>query len=284
LNGVGLVTDSASQLTDALAERFGAHVVPVTVTIAGVDHLEGVDLTTDSFYEQLATSPTTPDLATSQPSPAAFVEVFERVLRSGSDQILAVLVGSAYSGAVNSAEVAARNVRSRHPDAVIDVVDSATASFGISCSLWAAAEVLGAGGTLAAARDAAVQRAAVTASVFVLDGLELANRSGRFDQVEIANDEGVAVLASGPDGFESLGQARSAADAVEVMVQRVLAGGVPVVGAIGWAAPTTDPVTAAFHERLAEEPLVTEIVHYRVGPSIAVHTGPNTVGGFFFPV
>lgn len=283
MSGVGLVTDSASQLTDALARRFGARVVPVTVTIDGTDHLEGVGLSTDDFYEKLATTSPTPELATTQPSPAAFVEAFEEVLRGGSEQILAVLVGSAYSGAVNSAEVAARKVRERHPDAVIAIVDSATASFGISCSLWAAADVLGGGGSFEAAREAAMDRAAVTTSVFVLDGLELANRSGRFGQLDLASSEGVAVFASGPEGFESLGDVRSAVEGVEVMVERVRAGGIPVVCAVGWAAPSTNEVTAAFHDRLVEEPLVTEIVHYRVGPSIAVHTGPNTVGGFFFP-
>ncbi len=280
---VGLVTDSASQLTETLAQRFRAHVVPVTVTIDGTDYLEGVGLTADAFYEQLAAAPGMPDLATTQPSPAAFVDAFERVIDSGSSQILAVLVGSDYSGAINSAEVAARMVRNRHADVVIEIVDSATASFGISCALWAAAGVIEAEGSLDAAREAAEQRKSVTASVFVLDGLELARRSGRFGQLDAESGDVIAVLATGPDGFESLGEAKSAADGVEVMVQRIVAGGIPVVVAVGWAAPSTDEVTERFCQRLSEEVLVTEIVHYRVGPSIAVHTGPNTVGCFFFP-
>ncbi|MEZ5297834.1 MAG: DegV family protein [Ilumatobacteraceae bacterium] len=47
---IGIVTDSNSQLTAELAERFGVEVVPMTVTIDGDDHLEGVDLDADDFY------------------------------------------------------------------------------------------------------------------------------------------------------------------------------------------------------------------------------------------
>ena len=36
---IGIVTDSNSQLTAELAERFGVEVVPMTVTIDGDDHL-----------------------------------------------------------------------------------------------------------------------------------------------------------------------------------------------------------------------------------------------------
>ncbi len=41
---IGFVVDSNSQLPTELAERFSIDVVPLTVTIDGVDYLEGVDL------------------------------------------------------------------------------------------------------------------------------------------------------------------------------------------------------------------------------------------------
>jgi len=62
---IGLVTDSNAQLPPELVERYGVEVVPLTVTIDGVDHLEGVDLDADGFYDRFATH--TPVVSTSQP-------------------------------------------------------------------------------------------------------------------------------------------------------------------------------------------------------------------------
>ena len=39
----------------------------------------------------------------------------------------------------------------------------------------------------------------------------------------------------------------------------------------------------ALEERLDGAPEVSEVVRYRVGPSVAVHTGPGTAGAFFYP-
>lgn len=284
---IALVTDSSSQLSPELAARFSARVVPVTVTVAGVDHREGVDVSADDFFELLreaeASGLGVPDVATVQPSAAAFVATFEEAIADGADAVLVVLVGSAYSGAVNSAEVAARAVMSRDPDVIVSVVDSAAASFGISCAVWAAADAIAAGGDLAAAREAALERAACTSSVFVIDGLGLARRSGRFGQVELETGTEVMVFASSPAGLDTIGNAASAADAIDMMVGSIISTGQPVVVAVGRAGPQVDEVTAAFRARLLAEPSVVELVDYRVGPSIAVHTGAATVGAFVFP-
>lgn len=288
-SGVALVTDSSSQLTPELAARFDARVVPITVTIDGHDHLEGVDLTADDFYLRLASSGSSLDLTTTQPSAAAFARVFEEAVTDGWTDVLAVIVGSSYSGAYNAAELAARTVADRHTGVVIDVVDSGTASFGVGAAVWAAADVIAAGGDRRTARRAAVERAAATSSVFVIEGLSLARRSGRFDSVDLGSEppagtEDVAVLASSPAGLEVLGAATDAGDAIDLMVEFLTSSGGPVAVAVGWAAPTVADVTAEFRRRLAAEPTIVELVDYRVGPSIAVHTGPETVGAFVFPV
>lgn len=278
---IGLVTDSSAQLPVGLVERFGVTVVPVVVTIDGHDHLEGVDLTADAFYERLAAAPGVPEIATSQPSAGAFVDAFEQQVAAGATAIVAVLVGSAYSGAVNSASVAAERVSQRYPGVRVEIVDSATASFGISCALWAAADTVAAGGTVDEVRDAAAARASVTGSVFVIDGTELALRSGRFGDVDLGS--AIPVLRSGPEGLASIGEVDSSAAAVELMAADLVARAEQVIVAIGRASRTTDPVTDALIERLDTVSTVVELIEYRVGPSIAVHTGPNTVGGFSFP-
>lgn len=278
---IALVTDSASQLPAPLADRLAVTVVPVTVTVEGVDALEGVELSADAFYEQLAAAPSLPTISTTQPSASAFVAAFEQRIAEGATGVLAVLVGSAYSGAVNSAQVAVQSVGRRHPEVPIEVVDSGTASFGISCAVWAAANSVAAGADLDTARQAALDRASVTGSVFMIDGTELARRSGRFGDVDLGS--GIPVLASGPEGLSSLGEVLDIDRGVDLMVDALLARAPNVVVAVGRASVATDPITNALMERLRNAPTVIDLVEYRVGPSIAAHTGPNTVGGFSFP-
>ena len=281
---IALVTDSSSQLGPELAARWSVRIVPVTITIGGVDFAEGVDLSIDDFYRRLSDETGTPELTTTQPSAGAFVAAFESAVSDGHDEILAIVVGSAFSGSVNSAEVAAVSVMKRHRGIVIDVVDSGSASFGVSCAVWAAADAIAAGGDRAAARSAAIERSASTWSVFVIDGLELARRSGRFGEVDLQAEDQTAVLSSGPEGLAVIGHASSPTEAIDQMAGFVTDAGDAVVAAVGRATPMLDDVAADFRARLVAADNVRAVVDYRVGPSIAAHTGPNTLGAFVFPV
>ena len=64
---VAVVTDSASDLPAAVAERFGIHVVPVRVCLDGRDYLDRPGLTAGEFYRRMARSQRLPQ--TSQPPP-----------------------------------------------------------------------------------------------------------------------------------------------------------------------------------------------------------------------
>ncbi|MFB0902524.1 MAG: DegV family protein, partial [Acidimicrobiales bacterium] len=70
-----LVTDSNSQLPESLRVRYGIRVVPIPIMVNGINYREGVDLDADGFYDLFAHG--TPEVTTSQPSPGAFVEIYE---------------------------------------------------------------------------------------------------------------------------------------------------------------------------------------------------------------
>lgn len=281
-SSVAVLTDSSSQLTPELACQFGVTVVPVHVVVDGTDYLEGLDLSADEFYRVVESAKELPTVATSQPTPAQFTEAFETAAASGAEQVLAVLVGSEYSGSVNSATVAAASA-----PIPVRIIDSGTASFGISCCLWAAAGELETSGSVDAAVAAAEKRAAELESVFVLQGLELVRQSGRFgavaDEIGRAEEE-IAVLWTGQGRFEVLASVRTVEEAVGAMVDRIVATDRPLVAAVGRAGAQTAMITDRFRDRVEASPQIKNLVEYRVGPSIAAHTGPGTAGGFIFPV
>ena len=84
---IGIVTDSSSQITADLIERFDVEVVPMTVTIDGVDHAEVEDLDADAFYASFADG-ATPEISTAQPSPGRFAHAYASMAGRGYDHVV----------------------------------------------------------------------------------------------------------------------------------------------------------------------------------------------------
>lgn len=279
---IGLVVDSNSQMPVDLAAALGAVVVPLTVTVDGVDHLEGVDLDADAFYAHWRNGHV-PEISTSQPSPGAFVDAYASVVAGGATSILSVHVGASLSGTLNSARLAAEGI-----DAPIRLVDTGTASFGISCCAWAAADAIRSGADLETAAVAAEARARSLHTSFVVGVPSLVERSGRADGLEVAAaaDEGIPVIAATGDDFSILATAHDVDGAVEAMVADALAWspssdrGLRI--AVGTSDDSSRPVAERITERVSGDHRVAEVVQYRIGPSIGAFTGPGTAGLFVF--
>ena len=77
--------------------------VPLTVSVGGKDYRSGVDLSTDEFYQLLTSAEDFPK--TSQPSPEAFAEEFEKIKEAG-DEVICFALSSALSGTYQSAMIA----------------------------------------------------------------------------------------------------------------------------------------------------------------------------------
>jgi DegV family protein with EDD domain len=273
---IGLVTDSNAQLPAELVDRYGIEVVPLTVTVDGVDHLEGVDLDADAFYAAFAEG-RTPQVSTSQPSPGRFAATYRRLAEAGAEEIVSIHIGSAVSGTVNSARLAAGA-----GPVPVRVVDSGTASFGVGCCTWEAAEALRAGASADEAAAAAEALAPRIGNVFVVGALDLVRAGGRLAAGAEAG-AGVPVLSLVDGAVQVVGTAADVEEASTVMAERVRAHGTELRVAIGIADAAGAPFWQGLEAALAGAPEVVEVVRYRVGPSIGAHTGPGTAGAFFYP-
>jgi DegV family protein with EDD domain len=275
---IGLVTDSNSQLPPELASRYGVEVVPLTVTVDGVAHLEGVDLDADGFYA-LFGGGGAPVVSTSQPSPGLFAEAYQRLADAGAEEILSIHIGSSVSGTLNSARLAAQG--SAVP---VRLVDTGTASFGIACCVWEAGEVLQAGATVEEAARVAEELAATVGNVFVVRALDLARAGGRLAPGATAGSgDSIPVLTLAGGEITVVGAASTVDEAAQVMADRVTAAGTRLRVAVGVADAEAASVTAALEDRLRGRDEVLDLVRYRVGPSVGVHSGPGTAGAFFYP-
>lgn len=270
-----LVTDSNSQLPAELRDRFAVRIVPIPVVVNSVEYLEGVDLEADGFYDLFVDG--TPDVSTSQPSPGAFVEAYQACIDAGYDEIISIHVTESMSGTLNSARIAAGMV-----DATVHLVDSRTLSFGIACCVWEAGQVLRDGGSTADAIAAAETMAGHLYSVTALGAANLVEASGRVDFE--ASGTGIDVFRAGPDGsFESVGAGTSVDDVCDLMAATMHSDGMAIRIALGIADESALPFYEGLERRLRTRDDVTEIVRYRIGPSVGAFTGLGTAGGFWMP-
>ncbi len=277
---VGVVTDSNSQFPAELVERYGVEIVPLTVTVDGSAYAEGVDLTADQFFARYADG-AAPVVSTAAPSPGAFIAAYERLAERGAEQILSIHIGASVSGTINAARLAV--------DAApvpVRLVDTGTASFGVACCAWEAAEALVRGASLGEASAIAESVAPTVGNVFVVGGLEIVRAGGRL-AADAGDGGGVPVLSLIDGEIARVGEVTDVDDATEAMAAYVLAevgevaeGQVRV--AVGIADTEAEPLSLALDERLRGEAVVGEVVHYRIGPSVGAHTGPGTVGCFFW--
>jgi DegV family protein with EDD domain len=272
---IGICTDSNSQLPPELAERFGVELVPITVIIDDTEYLEGVDLDADGFYALFADGHH-PEVSTSQPSPGQFALAYDNLADRGCTQILSIHVSSASSGTLNAARLAAHN-----SPVPVRLVDSGTASFGVSCCVWAAAEAIANGATIDEAAVLAESLASQIGNVFIVGALDLVQAGGR--AAGSLSGDGIAVLTLRDGQVEVLERATSVVDAVNAMATYVLAWGPRLRVAIGIADAKGSPISEALAQAVGESASVIEMVRYRVGPSVGAHTGPGTAGCFVFP-
>lgn len=272
---IGICTDSNAQLPPELVQRFGIEVVPITVTVDGVDYLEGIDIDADAFYAQFSDGHA-PVVSSSQPSPGQFAVAYEALIARGCTSILSIHVSAAVSGTLNSARLAARSV-----PIPVRLIDSGTASFGVGCCAWAAAQAIERGASFEQAAAVASGLAPRIGNVFIVGALDLLRLGGRADP-NLA-DGGIPVLSLIDGEVRVLERVASVVDAVNAMATVALNWGDELNIAIGTADMAGAPLSEALADAVGAAANVLEVVHYRIGPSVGAHTGPGSAGCFMYP-
>src|SRR5947207_13361227 len=97
---IRIVTDSTADIPQEKAQALGITVVPLTVFFGEEAYLDGGELDNAGFYRKLQVSKAS--LRTSQPSPAAFQEAYQKLMSERADTILSVHLSSKLSGAYQS--------------------------------------------------------------------------------------------------------------------------------------------------------------------------------------
>ena len=146
---VRIVTDSTADLTPELVEEFHITVVPLQVIFGEESFRDGIDLTSEEFFQRLSQSHDLP--RTSQPSVGDFQAAYER-LAEQTDKILSIHLSSGFSGTVEAARQGAALLGE---GCRVEIIDTGVVSMAMGLAVLAAARAARDGADLETCADAA---------------------------------------------------------------------------------------------------------------------------------
>ena len=272
---IALVTDSNAMMPLWLRRKYGIHVVPLGLALRGELLLEDDDLDVAMVLRAMQQGA---QLTTSAPSPGDLARTFSHAASIGATEIMSIHVGSNYSSTVESARLAASMV-----DIPVEVVDSLQASFSLGCCVWAAAEELASGGTMADALRAVGTTSATMASVFTIAELSRAQSGGRLSGDFSIPSKGTPVVAFDDQGLREVAWSDRLDAAIDTMVAYVASHPTSLLR-VGVGDADENAGGSLLAERIQGLDNVSEVVRYQCGPSVAAHTGVGTFGAVLHPL
>ncbi|MBM3940185.1 MAG: DegV family protein [SAR202 cluster bacterium] len=268
---VRVVTDSTSDLPTDLVAEHGITVVPLNVHFGAETLRDGVDITPDAFFQRLPGSRVLPK--TSQPSVAAFGDVYGRLLNEGHE-IVSVHISEKLSGTMNSARQAAQEAKSDR----IEVVDTQGASLWVGLVALEAARAAEAGGTREEVARVAREASFKVRLFFVLDTLEYLQKGGRIGKAQALLGSLLSikpVLTVREGEVHPHERVRTRVRALE-RIRELMKEGSPYdeIAVVHATSPDEARSLATDAASLSKRPVITT----RVGPVIGVYTGPGLIG------
>lgn len=140
-NRIAIVTDSTADIPTTELERLQIRVVPALITLNGQTLIDGVDISREDFYRQLAHTHAIP--STAAPAPFAFSQLYTEILAAGYEQILSIHVAGKLSSILSIAKQAAAEFHGQ-----VTVFDSGQLSLGLGFQVLEAASAAIYGSTL----------------------------------------------------------------------------------------------------------------------------------------
>ena len=268
-----VVTDSTADLPAQLVDQLGITVVPLQIVFGQESFTDGVDLTSEAFFQRLQETDELP--TTSQPSLGQFFQIYE-ALSERTDSILSIHLSSGFSGTLATAEQAAAAGGER---CRIEVIDSTTVSMATGFAVLAAARAARDGADLDACAEIARSVLKRQRLAVMLDTLDYLRRGGRIGRAQafLGGLLRLKPILTIRDGEASpLSRVRTRKKAMAELLRLCLDQG-PIDEAAIMHATSPDDARMLADEIAARMPGLP--VHIgRIGPVIGVHGGPGLIG------
>ena len=273
-----IIVDSTADLMPNFKSR--VQTVPLTVHFGEEEFIDGVTIDHKTFYEKLIESDVLP--TTSQATPDAFMQEFEKVKEAG-DEAVVITLASSLSGTYQSATIAAEDYEN------IYIVDSQSAAMGSGILVELAIRLLDEGKTAKEIAEILEEEKKKIIIVALVDTLEYLKKGGRVSKTVafaggLLNIKPVISVTQGE--INMLGKARGSKMGNNLLIEEISkAGGIdfskPVL--LGYSG-ISDALLLKYIEdsRHIWEGNLDEVRYTSVGSVIGTHAGPGAVVVAFF--
>lgn len=278
-----IFTDSCCDIKPELLQQWGVPYANMTFSFDGEDkEYIGTDISNHDFYDRMRQGA---HARTAAINADTFARAFTPILEEGKD-ILYVAFSSGLSTTVNSAHMAADDLKESYPDRKIVIMDTLAASAGGGLMVYMAIAKKNQGATIeenAAYMESLVPQHCIW---FTVDDLEYLKRGGRVSPL-VAFAGGVLGIKpilqmDGEGHLVKVSTARGRKKAIEALAEKYAElsyeeKNTPIFISHAEAENDAKQLADILKQRHgAEVTLITEI-----GPVIGSHAGPGTIALFF---
>jgi DegV family protein with EDD domain len=274
--GIRVITDSACDLPDALAQEMGIEIVPLTIRFGDEEFVDRRDLSPSEFWKRCGSSPLLPE--TAAPSPGLFEETYRRLAADGAEGVVAITISSDLSATGQAAELAAQAVSDVIP---VRVIDSRFVSMGQGLIAVGAAQLAAQGKSMEDVIGAALDLIPRTRVFAAIDTLENLKKGGRIGgaQALLGSMLSIKPIIEVKDGkVDSESRQRTRSKALTYLADKVREhGNLDRLAVLHGSAPDIDEFLDSITATYARD----EIIVGEVGAVIGAHAGPRVVGVAF---
>lgn len=272
-----IITDSATDMSPEIQKEFNLHIIPTPFIVNGVDHRDGVDMTTEEFYSLLEDDKNI--ISTYHINQFMFREAFEPYAKAG-DEVLYCCFSTGIAGTYNAANLAKEELLEEYPDFKIHIKDCKSASMGFGLIVYKLLRMQKNGAPKELILEACDYYTQHMKVVFTVQTLYYLMKGGRISKIAGTVGEALdlkPIIVVNEDGaLESTEKVRGRKKSLRTIVDYTLKNvNNPTVAMVHGEDPETlETVRKMLMEKFTPGELFTSCV----GCAIGAHTGRGIIG------
>jgi len=281
---IKIITDSACSLPKEILEELDITVAPLTLQLGEKSFTDGVDIDPEAMMEDMKEGKV---YKTSQVSPAAFEEIFEKYI-GAFDTVIYIAFSSEISGTYQGSVIAKNQLLEKYDGQKtfdLELVDSKCIALGSGLIVKRAAEMAKEGKSKEQILEAVNYYAPNMEHIFTVEDLNYLYRGGRvsYTSAFVGGLLNIKPILNVEDGklipFEKI---RSRKKAIKRIVEIVKERGVNLdKQLIGINHGNDREGAELLREMLKEEVGAKDFLITTLPAVIGAHTGPGTLSAFF---
>jgi len=269
---VKIIADSLGDVPSEVAKELDITVIPLNVIFGTESFRDGIDLTTEQFYERLAHGKIFP--TTAVPSIGTFIEVYDK-LAEETDGILVITFSQKLSATYETALQAVEQMKKK---CQVEMIDSQTAAMAEGLLVIAAAKAAKAGASLDEVVKLTRNNISRVEIRMAFDTLEYLKRGGRIGRAQALLGSVLRlhpVLGIKDGELFPFAKERSRAKAIDYLYNFAMS--FSNIEGMAVEDATTPDEADMLVERLSSKCPKERIYRSKVSPVLGAHVGPHVL-------